>query len=99
MYTQSDILSFMRSHKDEMRQRFGIEELGLFGSYARGEQHEGSDIDVLIQMCPGTTDIFEKRMALKDYLSSHFKVPVDVCHKQAIKPVFRQLILNDLLYV
>ena len=44
--TTLQILNFLRSHKEEFRQKFGITKLGLFGSYARGEATKDSDIDI-----------------------------------------------------
>lgn len=50
-------------------------------------------------MQPETEDIFEKRLQLKELLSQHFSKPVDICHLRAIKPIFRDLILKDAIYV
>lgn len=46
--TREVILDFLRAHKQEMHERFGLTKIGLFGSYARGEAREDSDIDVAI---------------------------------------------------
>ncbi|MCD4792753.1 MAG: hypothetical protein K8R54_05955 [Bacteroidales bacterium] len=46
-----------------------------------------------------TEDMFYKRLALKELISKHFSVHVDVCHKKAIKPIFKQAILKDVIYV
>ena len=43
--TKITILDFLRSHKDEMHEKFGLIKIGLFGSYVRGEQREDSDIE------------------------------------------------------
>ena len=48
--TKSEILTFLRSHKDEMREKFGFRKIGLFGSYVRGEQREDSDIDLAVEI-------------------------------------------------
>ena len=39
----------LREHLPELRERYGVESLGLFGSYVRGEENEGSDLDVLVE--------------------------------------------------
>jgi len=99
MITQQIILSFLKKNRNLFLEQFNILKIGIFGSYARNEQTENSDIDILIEMQPETEDIFEKRLLLKEYLSKHFSKPVDVCHLRAIKPIFREMILKDVIYV
>ena len=46
---RADTLAILGQHKDEMRRRFGVRRLALFGSHARDQAHAGSDIDVLVE--------------------------------------------------
>jgi predicted nucleotidyltransferase len=48
--TKEQILDFLKQHKQEMNDRFGVTKIGLFGSYVRGEEREDSDIDVAIEL-------------------------------------------------
>lgn len=48
--TREQILEFLRQHKKEMHDRFGVTKIGLFGSYARGDAREDSDIDIAVEM-------------------------------------------------
>ena len=98
MLTRDDILSFLRENKEVFQRVYGIRKIGLFGSFARKEQTEASDIDILIEMDVSTEDIFDKRLQLKDLLMKRFLKNVDICHGQAIKPVFRDIILKDTIY-
>ena len=50
-------------------------------------------------MTKGTDNIFEKRLKLKEIISKHFSKPVDICHQRAIKQVFKNIILKDVIYV
>lgn len=99
MLSQKDIINYLKANKNQFAEQFNILQLGIFGSYARNEQTENSDIDILIEMQPETEDIFEKRLMLKELLSKHFSKPVDVCHVRAIKPLFREMILKEAIYV
>lgn len=47
---REDIIDFISSHKTEFEQRFGIKRIGLFGSYARDEGREESDIDIVVEL-------------------------------------------------
>ena len=99
MLTQQNILSYLKSNKAYFYEQFNIIKIGIFGSYARNEQTENSDIDILIEMQPETENIFEKRQKLKEFLNQHFSKQVDVCHERAIKPIFREMILKEAIYV
>ncbi len=99
MVTQQSILAFLLQNKKRFEEQFSVVKIGIFGSYARNEQTEDSDIDILIEMKQETEDIFEKRLMLKAFLSKYFSKPVDVCHIRAIKPIFREIILKDAIYV
>ncbi|MEI6433666.1 MAG: nucleotidyltransferase domain-containing protein [Bacteroidota bacterium] len=98
MLTRNEILSYLRDNKTIFRDQFGILKIGIFGSYAREEQTEQSDIDILIEMTSDNENIFAKRLQLKELLMKRFARNVDVCHEQAIKPIFRDLVFKDALY-
>ena len=99
MIQQNEILKYLKDNKNLFAEQFNIVQIGIFGSFARNEQTENSDIDIIIDMPKGTENIFEKRLMFKKLLSNHFSKPVDVCHQRAIKPIFREMILKDAIYV
>ena len=99
MLQQKDIIKYLKAHKKQFAKQFDVIKIGIFGSFARNEQTEESDIDIIIEMPKDTENIFEKRLMLKEFLSKHFSKRVDVCHKRAIKPIFREKILKDVIYV
>jgi predicted nucleotidyltransferase len=98
MLTRAEILSFLQENKLLFRDRFGILKIGLFGSYAREEQTDQSDVDILIDMNADTEDIFNKRLQLRELLMRQFAKNVDICHERAVKPIFRDLIFKDAIY-
>ena len=98
MLNRTEILSYLRENKEIFRVNYGIRKIGLFGSYARGEQNDQSDIDILIEMGSDTENILDKRLQLMDLLTKQFSKNVDICHEPAIKPVFRDLVLSEAIY-
>jgi len=97
--TINEILEYLSENKDFFHKQFNIIKIGVFGSFARNEQTENSDIDILIDIPKGTNKIFEKRLMFKNMISKHFSKPVDVCHQRAIRPAFIDLIFKEVIYV
>jgi hypothetical protein len=95
--TRDDVLRFLTSHKHELEQKFGVVKIGLFGSYARGDQREDSDIDIAVEM--ETDHIFRKFFALQRYLGENLHKRIDLGIESALKPVVRERILKETRYV
>jgi len=49
MKTLEEIKKILRQHKTELKEKYGVKEIGIFGSYVRGEQKKKSDIDILVE--------------------------------------------------
>ncbi|AFG34300.1 putative nucleotidyltransferase [Fervidobacterium pennivorans DSM 9078] len=98
MKRQEDILKILTEQKQYLVQNFGVEEIALFGSYARGEENEESDIDILVQFKEGYKT-FDNYMDLKFYLEELFGKTVDLVIKSAIKPRLKPYILEEAKYV
>jgi predicted nucleotidyltransferase len=96
MLSQQDILNYLTQHKKEFQEKYNIEKIGLFGSYARGEAHKDSDIDIYVKMPP---KMF-KLIALKQQIEDDLKKSVDILreHKQ-MKPFLLHMIQKDINYV
>jgi len=71
---REEVLKLLREHKREFEERYGITRMGIFGSVARDEADERSDVDVVVEMAP---DMFA-RARLKDELETILKVKVDI---------------------
>ncbi|MGB9596679.1 MAG: nucleotidyltransferase family protein [Candidatus Poribacteria bacterium] len=67
MQNESLILSFLKENKETFEREFHITKIGLFGSYARGEATEESDIDLLVEF-DSEADIFETKLKIKDFI-------------------------------
>jgi len=80
-----------------LKERFKVKRIGIFGSYLRGEEKKGSDVDILVEFIeePGFFEFLE----LEDYLSKILKVKVDLVMKDALKPLIGKHILNEVIYL
>jgi len=94
--TKKEILDYLSSHKNEFQKMYEIEEIGLFGSYARNEAKADSDIDIFVQMKP---DLF-KLVELKQQIEEDLQKKVDIIrnHKY-IKPLLLKMIQKEITYV
>ena len=98
MTTKNHILTTLRAHKQELS-RFGICNVGLFGSYLRNEQSRKSDIDLLIDFEPDK-ESFDNFMAAYDIFERLFKNErVEVVTKNGLSPYIGPKILKEVLYV
>ena len=88
------ILQIIEVNREKIK-GFGVRRLGLFGSAARGEASEGSDLDFVVELEKKTFDIY---MDLKEFLEELFGCRVDLVMKDAIKPRLREPILKETLY-
>ena len=84
-------------HKAELREKFKIKNMGVFGSYVRGEQKRSSDVDVLIEF-DDPIGLFEF-MKLENYLSDLLGVKVDLVSKKALKPHIGERILEEVIMI
>ena len=76
--------------------RYGVKQLGLFGSFARGEQKSSSDLDFLVEL---EKETFRAYMGLKFFLEDLFGCKVDLVMKDSVKPRLRDIILREVIYV
>lgn len=94
--TKEDILDFLRSHKKEIKTKFFVTEIGLFGSFAKDTADELSDIDIVIQ---STKKDFFLRDDLRIYLESNLKKNVDIGYLDSIRAFYKDKIQKDIIYV
>ena len=98
MLSSNDILYFLRHNKPYICDKFYCSQIGLFGSFARNEQTEDSDIDILVRFRDDAPDLYSLEMALKEYLKKQFKKEINICSEKWIRPVFKPLVLKDAIY-
>ena len=97
MKTKKEILEILRQKLPELRERYGVKKIGLFGSYARGEQKERSDIDLLVEF-EKPIDLF-RLFELEEELSELLGAKVEIVTPEGLKERIRQYIMQDVAYV
>jgi predicted nucleotidyltransferase len=93
--TTESILAFLKAHKQEFQEKYAVEKIGLFGSYAKNEAHENSDIDILVKM-PSSFDAYYD---FKEYLEASFDRKVDLGLEKSIRGFVANEIQKDIIYV
>ena len=90
----SKVLQIVRDHIPDLRRRYGVHSLAIFGSVARGDALEGSDLDLLVRFesdPPGLLRFLE----MEQYLSYLLHAKVDLVMESALKPGLRDRILEE----
>ena len=92
MKTTSQYIALLQEHIQDFKQKFGITSLRIFGSVARGEQHEGSDVDVFVEMPCSMIKVCGAQLYLEELLGTH----VDLVRKHRnLSDFFLQQIEKD----
>ena len=96
MKTLEELKTIINQHKKEMKEKFKVKNIAIFGSYAREEQSQESDIDILVEFKKPVGLLF---VHLADYLEEILGVRVDLVTPDAIKPNRKIYVMKDLVYV
>lgn len=94
---KQQIIEFLISHKQELYERYGVTQIGLFGSYARDEAKEGSDIDIAVEI--QSKNKYRSFFGLKRHLEENFNNKVDLGIESTLKPIAKEYILKEIIYV
>ena len=92
-----EIEKILAEHKEELCRKYSIKEIGIFGSFARGEQEETSDVDILVDFYE-LPDLF-KFCEIERVLEEIIGVKVDLIEKKSIKPRIKERILSEAIYL
>jgi len=97
MKSLEEIKEILKKHKNEIKQEFKAEIIGVFGSYVRGEEKPESDVDVLVRFMEGAT-LFDL-VGLAEFLEEKLGIKVDVVSERALRPELREQILKEVVVV
>jgi len=97
MKTKEEILKILKDEFPYLKEEYGVKKIGVFGSYSRAEQDIKSDVDILIQFEKPIG--FFKFIAIEDYLSERLKAKVELVTEDALKPIIKPYVMEDVVYV
>ena len=92
---KADVLQVIRDERSELAGRFTVQRIGVFGSFARGNVHPDSDVDIIVELKNPT---FDNYMDLKFYLEDILHRPVDLVLHDAVKPRLKPIIEREVVY-
>ena len=96
MKTREEVLAILHAKKREISERYHVTRIGVFGSVSRGEQKEGSDIDILVEFSRPVG--FFTFLELEEYLSASLGARVDLVTPDALKPATTNQVFADVAY-
>ena len=95
--TRDEVLDMLRTHKPMLAERFGVTELALFGSFARDDATDGSDIDVLVEF--DTAPDWKSYFGAVSYLENLLGRPVDMATISEVRKEIRPFVERDAVHV
>ena len=95
--SRQNILTSLKNLKKEVAKEYSVKTIGVFGSVARDEQTGQSDIDLLVEFSKPVG--FITFMRLENFLSERLGNKVDLVTSDSLKPVIRQDVLSEVIYV
>lgn len=93
--TKKKILAILKQNRERLYKKYNVISMALFGSFARDEANNNSDIDILVDIEPS----FENLYNLKGELEDIFETKVDLVTKNALRSFIKQEIDKDIIYV
>ena len=94
---RAEILNNLQAHKQTLAERFGVTGLALFGSYARDQAAEGSDVDILVSFDGPATS--ESYFGVQFYIEDLLSLPVDLVTEKALRPELRPHVEREAVHV
>ena len=96
--TKNDILKFLKEKKEVFKKMFHIEEIGIYGSYSRGEQNENSDIDIVYVLEDRDKFGYFEYLELEQMLTRKFKKKVELVNYHYMNPIIKYEAEKEIIY-
>ena len=96
---RENILSYLREHQQDLKDRFSLVRIAVIGSVARGDYTDESDVDIIVTFQPETDKIYNRKQELRSELEVVFHRPVQIASEKYLIPYYRSEILREAVYV
>ena len=96
---KDQILTFLLENKEHFLQRYHIDKIALFGSFARGENTSGSDVDIIYTLSDGHKISFDEFIAFENELEKAFLTKIDIVNEKKLNPIVKMKARGDFIYV
>ena len=94
---RDQITSILNQHRELFKKNYNVKDLGVFGSFARGDNTQTSDVDILVRFSQPLG--FFKFIELENYLTKLLGRKVDLVTEKALKPTIKNDVLREVMYV
>lgn len=96
--TFAEVMDILKENEKEIKKRYGIKNIGIFGSYLKGNATSASDLDILVEFEPDVEMGLLKFVDIENDLSDIFGIKVDLVEKPVLKPKIGKHILKEVVY-
>lgn len=86
-------------NKKKIKEKYKIKEIGIFGSYVRGEQKKNSDLDILVEFEKDTKIGLLRFLNIENHIGNLLGIKVDLVEKSVLKPRIGEYILKEVIYL
>ena len=93
----AEIIAYLKQNMPLLKERFGVTRIGIFGSFARGEQSSTSDIDMVVEMEQSRKNI-HSFLRLKNFLEREMEREIDLGFEHSLKPAIKEKISKQIIY-
>ena len=92
-----EIITYLKQNMALLNERFGVTRIGIFGSFARGEQSIASDIDMVVEMDKDRKNI-HSFLKLKRFLEKEMSREIDLGFEHSLKPAIKEKVTKQIIY-
>lgn len=94
-----EIKEILKKYKEDIVREYKVKEIGIFGSYVRGEQKKRSDVDILVEFNEDDIPDLLKFIEMERYLKRLLRKKVDLVRKGGIRPELKTIVLKEVVYL